>query len=305
MSHTATKTKSETTTDTTHNAHSLAAGDKVRIHGLKGRADLNGAIATVLDTPEAGKYKVELPSGEKVKVKQQNVSTTLTPPEGLPEDVTTVAADGRVTHRVALPAGGWELTMLEQDGLVLTATLAATDDELKGTTIRRIVYGDAGEDAMSAEVTAAVADGALTIVVPPVAAPAAPEPAEAPVEAPVEAPAELPVEELIDALIEEATMTIEDESSASTSSADDEFDNDDAVGDWEPLDGLRRSTSGPSASRIGRCKSRRKAARGRRAVADASEQRRAARARADGEPAWKKRASPIAKDAKSVIDLAA
>ena len=100
-------------------------------------------------------------------------------------------------------------------------------------------------------------------------------------------------------------MTIEDESSASTSSADDEFDNDDAVGDWEPLDGLRRSTSGPSASRIGRCKSRRKAARGRRAVADASEQRRAARARADGEPAWKKRASPIAKDAKSVIDLAA
>ena len=98
-------------------------------------------------------------------------------------------------------------------------------------------------------------------------------------------------------------MTIEDESSASTSS-DDEFDND-AVGDWEPLDGLRRSTSGPSESRIGRCKSRRKAARGRRAVADASEQRRAARARADGEPAWKKRASPIAKDVRSVIDLAA
>ena len=97
-------------------------------------------------------------------------------------------------------------------------------------------------------------------------------------------------------------MTVQDESSASTSS-DDEFDND-AVGDWE-LDGLRRSMSGPSASRIGRCKSRRKAARGRRAVADASEQRRAARARADGEPAWKKRASPIAKDARSVIDLAA
>ena len=139
---------------------------------------------------------------------------------------------------------------------------------------------------------------------PPVAAPAAPEPAEEPVEKPVEAPAELPVEELIDALIEEATMTIEDESSASTSSADDEY-NDAAVGDWEPLDGLRRSTSGPSASRIGRCKSRRKAARGRRAVADASEQRRAARARADGEPAWKKRASPIAKDVRSVIDLAA
>jgi len=234
-------------------------------------------------------------------VKQQNVSTTLTPPEGLPEDVTTTEADGRVTHRVALPAGGWELTMLEQDGLVLTATLAATDDELKGTTIRRIVCGDAGEDAMSAEVTAAVADGALTIVVPPVAAPTAPEPAEAPVEKAVEAPAELPVEELIDALIEEATMTIEDESSASTSS-NDEFDND--AGDWE-LDGPRRSTSGPSASRIGRCKSRRKAARGRRAVANASEQRRAARARADGEPAWKKRASPIAKDAQSVIDLAA
>ena len=97
-------------------------------------------------------------------------------------------------------------------------------------------------------------------------------------------------------------MTIEDESSASTSS-DDEFVND-AVGDWE-LDGPRRSMSGPSASRIGRCKSRRKAARGRRAVADASEQRRAARARADGEPAWKKRASPIAKDVRSVIDLAA
>ena len=86
MSHTATYTTSETTTDTTHNAHTLAAGDKVRIHGLKGRADLNGAIATVLEAPEAGKYKVELPSGEKVKVKQQNVSTTLTPPEGLPED---------------------------------------------------------------------------------------------------------------------------------------------------------------------------------------------------------------------------
>ena len=46
------------------------------------------------------------------------------------------------------------------------------------------------------------------------------------------------------------------------------------------------------------------AARGRRAVADASEQRRAARARADGGPAWKKRASPIAKDVRSVIDLA-
>ena len=59
MSHTATKTTSETTTDTTHSVHSLAAGDKVRIHGLKGRAELNGAIATVLEAPEAGKYKVE------------------------------------------------------------------------------------------------------------------------------------------------------------------------------------------------------------------------------------------------------
>ena len=142
MSHTATNTTSETTTDTTRNVHSLIAGDKVRIHGLKGRADLNGAIATVLDTPEAGKYKVELPSGEKVKVKQQNVSTTLTPPEGLPEDVTTVAADGRVTHRVALPAGGWELTMLEQDGLVLTATLAATDDPTGGAVQQRRIESD-------------------------------------------------------------------------------------------------------------------------------------------------------------------
>ena len=83
------------------------------------------------------------------------------------------ATESSRRQRDAVPAGGWELTMLEQDGLVLTATLAAPDDELKGTTIRRIVYGDAGEDAMSAEVTAAVADGALTIVVPPVAAPAA------------------------------------------------------------------------------------------------------------------------------------
>ena len=191
-----TKTTNETNTDTTPSANCRTAGDKLRNPGLKGRADLNGAIATVLEAPEAGKYKVELPSGEKVKVKQQNVSTTLTPPEGLPEDVTTTAADGSVTHRVALPAGGWELTMLEQDGLVLTATLAATDDELKGTTIRRIVYGDAGEDAMSAEVTAVATARRRSSCRRSGAGRA--EPAEAPAEAPVEAPAELPVEELIE-----------------------------------------------------------------------------------------------------------
>lgn len=134
----------------TTSSRTFADGDRVRLHGLNKRPELNDASGKVLEfLSDAQRYRVELSSGERIRVKADNLSPVAGDEKGdrrdaqgatpTPKviDATLYVADGRffvpglpapppvaegtsstdcgVEHTLRLPAGHWEARLVEQD----------------------------------------------------------------------------------------------------------------------------------------------------------------------------------------------
>lgn len=141
----------------------LAIGDRVRLHGLNKRSELNDAMGRVLEFfPDAQRFRVELASGECIRVRAANLSAVTTsdsdarakaahedvanpPAPPTATDATLYVANGRffapgvpappmvaegssstergTQHTLRLPAGHWEVRTVEQAADVRQATV--------------------------------------------------------------------------------------------------------------------------------------------------------------------------------------
>ena len=130
-------------------------GSRCVLHGLRTRADLNGAHGTVIKH-DKGRYAIALDRGDRFKVRSENLkhaadaqgdgqtvptlfvgdnsrfyplymSTPSAHPQG---DWVEGMADGSLRYRVALPAGHWEVVVVEfePDNGRITVRLRATKE---------------------------------------------------------------------------------------------------------------------------------------------------------------------------------
>lgn len=175
------------------------------LHSISSRPELNGAAATVIDwNAETKRYAVEIEGGERVKIKAKSVRPA--PVASAPKDGTLFVSNGQflqpaapaadagsaadgtperrdtvVERRLQLPAGHWEVRLIDQDAGSIAVTLLATEqkptdaavggngaawNELRGLTCTRTFDVEADEDALSGSVVAEVEGGVLTVRVP-------------------------------------------------------------------------------------------------------------------------------------------
>lgn len=179
----------------------FAPGDRVKLHCLRSRPELNGTAAEILEYhPDVDKYSVSIAAGERFRVAAKNVTPATPPPPPsvgaatppptppAPKDPTIFVSGGQFLQPLAplvragprpplaphceeLPAGHWEVRWVEVENGYVTVTLYATEkhddcepdvwNALGGLTITRIVALD--KEAGPSEVVTGVDGGVLAI----------------------------------------------------------------------------------------------------------------------------------------------
>uniref|UniRef100_A0A7S4HN21 Uncharacterized protein n=1 Tax=Prymnesium polylepis TaxID=72548 RepID=A0A7S4HN21_9EUKA len=173
----------------------FTTGQRATLDGFRSRPDLNGTVANVLAWDAgAQRYSVATETGEKIKVRETNMTLDGTPNRVVDRalfvqngafiqpsmtastsESLSAPADGDA-HRLALPAGQWEVRFIDQDPPRVTVTLEAvlrpTDEfseasnELRSLSCTRTLVALVEEDAASPDLTATVQGGALEIFLP-------------------------------------------------------------------------------------------------------------------------------------------
>lgn len=184
--------------------------DRVALHGLSGRDDLNGATGTVLKLDEAQRYAVRLDDGRgDFKVKHANLKHAASrlpaeagsssasaremqpdatlfvidgqfvqphaavAPDAMEAEQCLPQADGSFVYKHPLPAGSWEVTLVESDAAARQVTVHCKAvinawPELKGLAIMRTVLAHESADVSSPDLatTVDVSCSALVVHIP-------------------------------------------------------------------------------------------------------------------------------------------
>jgi len=179
------------------NQQEFAAGTRVQLQNITSRPALNGKEAVIEAWDAASKrYLVRLEDGDQLRVRPRCIhrrvdATLFVQAESFvqpgapaaPEVTETCAMEAEaMEHRLRLPAGHWEVRLVEHDGLRLTVTLVATVkraapeedaeqpehsaawNELRGFTCTRSLF--VGTDVLTADVSVAAEAGVLCVRVP-------------------------------------------------------------------------------------------------------------------------------------------